>query len=355
MVNLLDFSHGGNVQEVERKTGKKMTDFSASINPLGLPRSVKKNLLQNWENVLHYPDTESRELKKRIGCYWGVAPDNILLGNGSAELIYLACFSFKPRRVFIPVPAFSEYERASRIVGSKVSFLKLSEENSFSLAGSFPSGGALFLCNPNNPTGNLVLEGTDTSRFKGLTIIDEAFMDFLPDEKKRTLIYEAVKNEKIIVLRTFTKFFALPGLRIGYLVACKKNIDFLKQYQVPWNTNVFAQVAASLVLDDEEYIQKTRTLIKKEREFLMEAITGIKGLKPFPSVTNFILVKIEKEGVTATSLRARLIDRGLLVRDCGNFRNLNNRFIRVAVRNRNDNRKLTTALKKVLNEKPEVL
>ena len=305
MVNLLNFSHGGNVQEIERKTGKKMTDFSASINPLGLPCSVKKNLFQDWgERVLRYPDTEGRELKKRISRYWGVSPDNILLGNGSTELIYLTCFAFKPKRVFIPVPSFSEYERASKTVGSRISFLKLSEENGFVLEGGFPSEGALFLCNPNNPTGNLVLEsspsprcgggkvGGKLNRFKGLTIIDEAFMDFLPDEKRLTLIYEAVENKKIIVLRTFTKIFALPGMRIGYLVACKENIDFLEQYRVPWNTNVFAQAAASLVLDDEEYIQKTRTFIKKEREFLMEAIASIKGLRPFPSVVNFILVKI---------------------------------------------------------------
>jgi len=178
-----------------------------------------------------------------------------------------------------------------------------------------------------------------------LTIVDEAFMDFLPDERKFTLIYEAIKNKKIIVLRTFTKSFALPGMRIGYMVACKENIDFLEQYRVPWNTNVFAQAAASLVLDDEEYIQKTRTFIKKEREFLMEAIASIKGLKPFPSVANFILIKIEKEGVTAGFLRAGLIDRGLLVRDCVNFRNLSNRFFRVAVRNHRDNLKLIAALK----------
>ncbi|MFH1903379.1 MAG: threonine-phosphate decarboxylase CobD [Candidatus Omnitrophota bacterium] len=345
MVNLLNFSHGGNVREIERKTGKKMIDFSANINPLGLPRPVKNNLFQNWEKVLHYPDPEGQELKEKIGRYWGVAPDNILLGNGSAELIYLACFAFKPGQVFIPVPTFSEYERASKTAGSRISFLKLSEEKSFNLEDNIPSEGALFLCNPNNPTGNLVLERTDTSRFKGLTIIDEAFMDFLPDERKLTLIYEAIENKKIIILRTFTKFFALPGLRIGYLVACKENIDFLEQYRVPWNTNVFAQAAASLVLDDEEYIQKTRTFVKKEREFLLEAISSIKGLKPFPSVANFILIKIEKEGITAASLRAGLIDRGLLVRDCSNFRNLSNRFIRVAVRNHRDNLKLITALK----------
>ncbi len=341
------FSHGGNAAEIEQETGRKIIDFSANINPLGLPTAVKNVLCHAAEITLRYPDPKNKELKEKISRFWGVPSDSILLGNGSAELIYLICLAFRPGRVFIPAPTFSEYERASLVAGSKVSFVNLDEEKGFTLKNTIPSKGALFICNPNNPTGNLVLKKKETVGFKGLIIVDEAFMDFLPDEKKFTLIYEAVENPRLIVLRTFTKIFALPGLRIGYLVANRKTVDFLKQYMVPWNINTLAQSAASAALNQKEYLQKTRVLVKTEREFLMQAISEIESLKPFRSTANFILIKIMKEEINSASLRTALIKQGLLIRNCDNFHNLNNRFIRVAVRNHSENLKLIAGFKKI--------
>ena len=178
--------------------------------------------------------------------------------------------------------------------------------------------------------------------------MDESFMDFLPDERKYTLIKEAQKSKKIIVLRTLTKFFALAGLRVGYLAAHKSNIDFLKKYQAPWSVNVLAQKAGERVLSDKAYIDKTKKFMDEEREYLYTRISNIRGLSPFISTANYILMKIEDEELTSFTLKGRLLKKGILIRDCSNFRGLDRRFIRVAVRSRRENLKLVKTLEKVL-------
>lgn len=347
----VDFLHGGNIYEVKRRHKRKIIDFSANINPLGLHPVVKKAINNNLDKILHYPDPKARNVTGKIAKYWGINTGNLLLGNGSAELIYLITSTIKPKTALIPIPTFSEYERAAKNAKSKIRFLKLEEKESFRFSfSSFTKADVIFLCNPNNPTGNLIMEDYKAiKKFANkLLVVDEAFMDFLPDEKKYTLIWKACQDKKIIVLRTFTKFFALPGLRIGYLVGHEDVIRALKEYQIPWNVNVSAQLAAEAILDNRTYIKKSRQLIQKEREFLFNEIVRIKGLTPYPSVTNFLLMKIGKAGMTSKSLRKSLIEQGVLVRDCANFRNLNDKYIRVAVRSHKENIELLTALKEVL-------
>lgn len=313
--------HGGNIY----RYGKDIIDFSANINPLGLNKGIKKALRNSLNGITHYPDPDSRDLLKSIARYWKIKEENILLGNGSSELIYLVMNTFRPRKVFIPFPAFSEYERAAKTI-------KDVRGRSLHI---------LFICNPNNPTGSLVRIPARRGGI-GLRVIDETFMDFVPDEDKHTMIWKAAKSRGIIVLRTFTKFFAIPGLRLGYLVAHRDLVKIMKGHQVPWNINSLSQ-AAGIMLRDKEYIKKTRSFVKREREFLFKELSGIEGFKPFPSVTNFILVKID--GITSTILKERLIRKGILIRDCSNFRGLNNKFIRVAVRKRSENIRLIEALK----------
>ncbi len=260
-------------------------------------------------------------------------------------------YAYKPKTVLMHAPTFSEYERAARCVKSKIHFLKLKEEEGFGL--NLPRLAKVditFLCNPNNPTGNLILENHRRVEqlAQKLVVVDEAFMDFLPDQKNYTLISKAIKSKKIIVLRTLTKFFALPGLRIGYLITHKNLIAKLKQNLPPWNTNALAQKATELILNDKDYIKKTYKLIEKEKEFLYGQLAKIEALKPYPTVTNFILIKIEKTGLTSKSLRGLLIKKGILIRDCSNFRNLNKKYIRIAVRSHKENLKLLYALKEVL-------
>lgn len=346
----LDFLHGGDIYQAERKHKKGIIDFSANINPLGLTSQVKKAILNNLDRVLHYPDPEAWVITQKIAQHWGIGRENILIGNGSVELIYLITFTYRPKLILIPAPTFSEYERAGRTVGSQLRFLELDEEHEFKPdLTEIGEADLLFLCNPNNPTGNLVLKNQEINNLPGrLLVVDEAFMDFLPDEERHTLIRRAQKDKKIIVLRTFTKFYALPGLRIGYLVAHKETVERLKRYQAPWSVNSLAQLAGEYLLDDREYHRRTLQLIDKERFYLFNKISKIKGLRPYPSVTNFLLIKIENFKLTSGSLAKELLKKGILIRDCSNFRNLNNKHIRIAVRSRKENKKLIGILTDVL-------
>ncbi|MFH1245080.1 MAG: aminotransferase class I/II-fold pyridoxal phosphate-dependent enzyme, partial [Candidatus Omnitrophota bacterium] len=267
------------------------------------------------------------------------------------ELIYLIMSCYQPKTTLIPVPAFSEYERAARGVHSKIQFLRIKEKEGFKLN---LSGGSkadmLILGSPNNPTGNLLREDCPdvVSLVHKLAVIDEAFMDFVPQERRLTLIGKAAAGKKIIVLRTFTKFFALAGLRIGYAVAHKEIIRRLRAGQIPWSVNALAQAAAQAALEDKGYIEYSRKFVAEERVFLTEQLSGIRGLRVYPSAANFLLLKIEQAGVDSASLTQRMLTRGILIRDCSNFRNLTAQFVRVAVRNRTENERLIIAFKEVL-------
>lgn len=350
---ILNQMHGGNIYEIERLYKKKVVDFSANINPLNLPGEVKRLIRSNMRAVLHYPDPDSEKLSRSIAGFWNIEKENILVGNGSIELIYLIIHTFSPRTVSIPVPSFSEYERAAKWVHpeSKIRFVPLKEKEGFRLHLSrLPKADILFICSPNNPTGNLIAgrENLVAQAPNKRVVIDEAFMDFLPDEKKHTFIREAIKNRKIIVLRSFTKFFALPGLRLGYVVAHRQIIDKLKRRQPPWSVNALAQIAGEVVLADKEYIRTTRRFIEKERDFLFGQLSKTKKLQPYPSAANFLLVKIHAQNISSSFLQKELIKKGILIRDCANFKGLGNKFIRLAVRSHKDNLKLLRAVKAVI-------
>ncbi|MEW6687235.1 MAG: threonine-phosphate decarboxylase CobD [Candidatus Edwardsbacteria bacterium] len=341
--------HGGNIYEIKRRYKKEVIDFSANINPLGLTEDIRREFIKCYKLILHYPDPEAEDLIRQIAGHWGIDEENILIGNGSTELIYLIAQAFKPEKTLIPVPTFSEYERAVKSVGSKIGFLKLKEVNSFTLnITNSDKADISFISNPNNPTGNLLIKDKKFILNSKLNVIDEAFMDFLLDETRHTFIPEAVKDKKFIVLRSFTKFYALPGLRIGYLVAHKDLIRRLKQIQPPWSVNSIAQYLAQMLLNNSDYIQKTRNLINKEKEFLFNELARIKGLKPYPSVANFLFVKIVNSQIDSSILTDKLIQKEILIRDCSNFRGLNGRYFRVAVRSHKENIKLINALREIL-------
>jgi threonine-phosphate decarboxylase len=346
----INFIHGGNIYEVKRRFKKEVIDFSANINPLGLTKAVKKELSKCYRLIPHYPDPEAKDLIRQIAEYWAIEEQNILIGNGSTELIYLIAHTFKPEKTLIPVPTFSEYERAVKSVRSKNVFLKLKEKDSFTLnITNSDRADISFISNPNNPTGSLLIKDQKLGILKSkLNVIDETFMDFLPDEKSHTLIWKAVKDKRIIVLRSFTKFFALPGLRIGYLIAHKDLIKRSKQGQPPWSVNSIAQSLAKILLNDKDYIERTRSFINKEREFLSKELSKITGLRPYPSLANFLLVKILDGIINSSILTDKLIQKGILIRDCSNFRGLNGRYFRVAVRTHKENIKLINALREVL-------
>jgi threonine-phosphate decarboxylase len=352
MAAAIDFSHGGNISDARRAHGARVIDFSASINPLGMTPSLKRFLHSSMDRILHYPDPSSSALVKRIARSAKIPEENILVGNGSIELIYLLAHAFLPKKVLIPVPTFSEYERAARAVGARIEFLKLREKDGFELPHCTGARADMaFLCNPNNPTGNLLAADRKLPAWRcGMTVIDEAFIDFLPDEKKHTCIKEAVQRKDIVVLRSFTKFFALPGLRLGYLVGHRDTIRRLKPHHYPWTVNVLAQAAGEAVLGDGAYCRESTAYVEKEKDYLFRELSQTSGLTIYPSAANFLFARIDRKGMNSSLLSKRMLAKGILIRDCINFRALSDRYFRVAVRTASENRKLVKALAEALKE-----
>ncbi|MFC1479379.1 threonine-phosphate decarboxylase CobD [Planctomycetota bacterium] len=343
--------HGGDIYRVTENNDKDIIDFSANINPLGFPAEVKKVLKSSFDRLLHYPDPHAGRMTKSIAQYWNIGKDNILAGNGSVELIYLVMQAFMPKTVCIPVPSFSDYERAARLVKSSVTHVTLSSQNNFMLdLSAIQQSDILIFGNPNNPTGNLLLserKAVDDLPCE-MVIADEAFMDFVENEGEFSLIRKATQCKKIIVLRTFTKFYAIPGLRGGYMIAHKDIIDHVKQFSIPWTCNVFTQIAAETLLNNNEYMKKTRMLISKEREYLFNKINKIKLLSPYSSEANYLLIRIENRRITSSELAEKMIHKGILIRDCSNYKGLDNRFFRIAVRTHRENVLCVNALKGII-------
>jgi len=345
--------HGGDIYGAAEELGlsnDQIIDFSASINPLGVPKCVVKEIKSNIIHLYSYPDPKARELRSQIAKYHDIEPEHIICGNGSTELIYLTLRALRPKIVLIPMPTFSEYERACKMVlGAKVIDYELKREDNFDIEiGGFikemeriaraDPQNMVFLCNPNNPTGRLIkredmLKIIGASKYlKCYLVIDEAFMDFLPEH---SVIKEIRDNPYLIVLRSMTKFYALSGLRLGYGVFPSGIVKTIMEYKEPWTVNTLAQRAGVSALLDIDYRRKTLRLISKERVFLEEGFKKL-GLDYIPSYANYYLISLDNAKGVVESLRKR----GILVRDCSNFRGLSGSYIRVAVKSRNDNKKL---------------
>ncbi|MDI3535197.1 MAG: threonine-phosphate decarboxylase [Thermosediminibacterales bacterium] len=354
--------HGGNIETAAREYGLKVDsiiDFSANINPLGpSPRAVEA-IKQNLDKIVHYPDIEYRELQQELARHLSVKPELIIPGNGASELIYLIANRKRPGCALMPAPTFSEYEMAVKGAGGKVKFIALSSNNNFNIElnefeNNLSDIDMVFLCNPNNPTGTILerdrlLEFVDKAGDKGIfVVIDEAFMDFVEDEDKRTLRNDVEQRNNLFVLGSLTKFFALPGLRIGYGIGPSCLINQLRQYKEPWSINIFAQAAALASLRDTEYIRKTRNYIYNEKMFLFNALNELPGFKAYPSASNYFFIDIRGSGFTAAQLQSRLGPKGILIRNCSSYPFLDDYYIRVAVRTREENLFLINVLKNIL-------
>ena len=258
--------HGGNVLHYSKKFGippEKIIDFSASVNPLGPPKKSLAAMNRAFAELNRYPDPDSLELTAKIAAVHGLKDGQILIGNGSTEFIYLLPRALGVKKALVLSPSFSDYERASELSGAKVVRLPLLEENNFSpdmksLSRELKKCGLLFLCNPNNPTGTLMPKDEllsllkEASKAGTVVCIDEAFIEYVPGA---SLLKEAVKLGAV-VLRNFTKFYGMPGIRIGYAAGDRKLIAKMKAVREPWTVNNLAQAAALAALGDGEYAEK---------------------------------------------------------------------------------------------------
>ena len=388
----MDF-HGGNIYKIFReKNIKEILDYSSNINPYGIPESLKKRITENLEILERYPDPDYIELRQKLAHLNKVDVSNIILGNGATEIIFLFMKVINPKKILIAAPTFGEYERAAKatervedsiILGNsnkkkddekssgkqkiEIEYFELKESDYFKLNIHNLKNelekkyDLLIICNPNNPTGKfLKLSETEQilkecNKYNTKLFIDEAFIDFLKDGMKESIINTKENKQNLFVARAFTKFFAIPGLRLGYGIYFDKKLEKgISEKKEPWSVNNIAEMAGLTVLDDAEYIEKTLKWITEEKTYVYEKLNEISGIKPYKTEVNFITVKIEDnfilKGLNVKILREKMLEQGILIRDASNFNFLDERFFRLAIKDRENNDRVIETLKKIFDD-----
>lgn len=354
--------HGSDLEKIEAVYGIKkedITSFSANVNPLGISYQLRQELAAHIDAITTYPDREYLQLRKCIGKYTGTNYQNILVGNGSTELISLVIQLLHPKKALIVGPTYSEYEHEVALEGGRSHYFRLREQDDFRLnlqdlqEALKQDIDLLVLCNPNNPTSSQVDRQAmrsilDTCKEKDIFVmVDETYVEFSESAEKITSIPLTEYYNNIIILRGISKFFAAPGLRLGYAICGNrqllKEIDSKKN---PWTINSLAAIAGEIMFQDETYIADTRQLISSERTRICRLLDQCPSVKYYPPHGNFMLVQILKEGVTSHHLFEAAIRKGLMIRDCSTFPFLDNKYIRFCFMMPEDN----DALLKVLME-----
>lgn len=358
--------HGGNIAQVcarYRLNPDEIIDFSANINPLGYSPNLAERIWEELHTIRHYPDIDVSPLRRAIASYTLHREEEILVGNGSTEFIYLIPRAFRPRRGLVFEPTYSDYTRALQLTGAGVREILCKEDELFRCDLTHPGIYAetdetclLYLCNPNNPTGYLTRREQILTLAKRLPslyiIVDEAFMDFVDGAENFSVLPHAGLVRNIIVLRSMTKFHGFPGLRLGYMVAHPEVIERVEGFKEPWAVNTLAQLAGLVAIKDKSHMVKSREFVSAEKDFLYKRLKAIDGLEPLHPTVNFILVKITDGDLAAGELQESLIKMGVLIRDCANFKGLGEKYFRVAVRTREENLRLLSCLEQALKEIP---
>jgi threonine-phosphate decarboxylase len=354
--------HGADTFDAADISGFKredILDFSSSVNPLGASQKALDAAKQAFSQIPSYPDSTSAVLREAVAKHYGIGSGNVVVGNGSTELIYLFAEAFlqKGDVALVPAPSFGEYESAVCRAGGKAKFVKFKADFQANPENFIQAMGGkvklVYFCNPNNPTSIItakedLIEIVHAASDRNIMFfLDEDFLEFVDDGEKHSLISRIGEFPNLFVLRSFTKIYGLTGLRVGYGIASKEVTSILSNAKIPWNVNCLAQAAAVAALHDEVHLQKTLALVKQEKAFLLKALAGFVGLRVFPPDANFFFIDVRKTGLTAAEVKAKMLKRGVLIRDCTSFAGLDQYFIRVAVKTRAENVKLLEAFKQV--------
>ena len=351
--------HGADINSAAELYGleaDKIIDFSSNINPF-IVDSMDKIVAAGVGSLQKYPDIKYRRLRKNISDYLGVDDSQVIPGNGATEIIYLLMRNLSGRLAIIN-PTFSEYRKGAEIAGlSVVDFVmdwkkdfKLDLDEIYKGKDEFDS---IFICNPNNPDGSVreIKKLLEFAEKEGkLLIVDETFIEFADSEKGRSLVNMVEKSKNLFIIRAVTKFFGIPGIRLGYGISSNREL-LQKMYdeKEPWTINSFADSASDFIFKEEEYIRKSKEYFSKERVCMINEINKIDGIKAFNSDANFILVRFENRNVL--DVKENLLKRaGLLIRDASNFIGLDSSFARVAIKNHEQNIVLVDAIRSVLGE-----
>lgn len=363
MASIEKYGHGGDLMTANQLFGSKfeqMLDFSANINPLGPPARVMNLLKEQLDTILHYPDPAQRLLKKKLAEKNNVTPEQIVIGNGAAECMALVILGLQPKTVGIVYPCFSEYEQLAKSFGANIKMCWGKQEHDFQpdmqeLLQLVKETDLVFLGQPNNPTGvlysreELIQLAEQAQKHDTYLVIDEAFIDFLPVKTEFTLLPDLEKFNQVILIRSMTKFYAIPGLRLGYAISQPELIFKLQRKQVTWSVNQLALIAGEACLAEHKYEEQTIALIQEQRSYLKQSIEESLGWFVFPGQANFQLVRLP-DGLTAAELQWEMGKKGILIRSCSMYPGLTEHDFRIAVRTKLENDRLIQAFKEVVKE-----
>lgn len=353
------YIHGGDLYGAARATGRsreELLDFSANINPLGMPSGVRAAVMEGLEMSLHYPDPFCRQLRMAIAEKERVDAEQILCGNGGADLIYRLVYAEKPKKALVTAPSFAEYEEALKQADAKICYWPLSEDMKITediLEAVTEDLELMFLCNPNNPTGlltkrQLLLAILEKAKACGVRLcVDECFLDFVKEQEAYTLKGFLNEYPKLVLLKSFTKLYAIPGLRLGYVLSA--DLELLTQMQKagqPWAVSEPAQLGGMAALQEKDFRERTVSLVDQERAFLKEEMEKL-GLLVYDGRANYLFFQAKEE----EQLYEKLLERGILIRRCSNYRGLSKEHYRVAVRGRRENIRLLEELERIQKER----
>ncbi|BBU34473.1 pyridoxal phosphate-dependent aminotransferase [Veillonella nakazawae] len=370
--------HGGNIFQFAHEQGiepYEVVDFSANINPLGPSQRGLDALNAQLRYISHYPDATNDDVLNAIADTYGMDKHQIIVGNGAAELLYAICRLPGYTGAFVPAPGFSEYKEAleaSKIPVRDIFYRPREDDNgkpyfevpylaleTFAAELKGQDGRIIvFLGNPNNPDGTLLDKDhirTVASMLKdanSLLVIDESFIDFVGNDplqdnehSMRSLVNEF---DNIIVVHSFTKFYAVPGLRIGAAFANETLITQLQQYIPSWSVNTLAQAYTKSALNDVDYIKRTKQELNDEKAFMYNALDAIEGITVYPPSANFMLFQVNQEGITANYINEELKKYNMIVRNCDSYVGLTNHWVRIAIKDHDTNIKLVDKLTDIL-------
>jgi threonine-phosphate decarboxylase len=359
-------SHGGDIWGFSRKHNiplEEVLEFSGPINFMGPPPKAVEAVKANARLIKFYPDPNPVEFKSAIATYvgHGVKAENILLGNGSIELIYMITEALpQVFKAVIPVPSFSEYEKATLRVGGEVTFVPLPSDFSMDQekikAAVTDDTKIMCICNPHSPSGRLytkeeVMELVEFCQKKDIIFsIDENYIEFAEEGEQNTVAGMVKDYDNLFVIRSVTKFFGMAGLRFGYAVAATNLIDKLETVRQPWSMNGLVNTTTLAAFGDTDFIKSTKETINKNKVQLAKDLSAIEGLQVHPSTTNFLLIRIVNRKITSTMLKELLAKEKILVRDCCTFMGMDDSYIRVTVRSAKDNALLVEKIRQVMGK-----
>lgn len=347
--------HGGDTLTYKDHYDGELIDFSSNINPLGTPEGLHEKLIEGFETLTAYPDIEYRKLKDSIAEYLDCAYENVLVGNGAMEII--DNFIMIGKRVVTTMPAFAEYSLRAKAHGKELKQIPYKDDFNIDIKvirDTIKKDDLLVLGNPNNPTGlriekNTLLELYNmVSEREAYLLLDEAFHEFVPYDYDSIQLFKGYNYKNVGIIRAATKFFALPGIRLGYACAAEDKVEEIEDIQLPWSINALGDIAGQYIFRDKEYIERSKEYIENERQYISKELSKISWLKTYPTQTNFQLIKLNK--LDEDYLFKYFLSRGIVIRKCSSFLGLDKQYIRIAIRSRKDNEKLINIFKELTKE-----